>query len=325
MIEEIIKIRGIGLLHDSLSNGPQALSKAVAIYSDSGRGKSTFSCLLRSLSDNDCDEVQARQTLRAEVEPYAELLIGDEKRTLSQGSWDKTYQGVRVFDDGFIEKNVSLGSLIALTHLEHLLKVALGKEATQLIEDAEEAADALDEFRDGVNSRLRALGADFEIARLELRDAEGTPRAAYTLRLMGSEVPLVAAESTSPSFSATLSPGDRRLLALAFFFSGLDGDADLPGDTVVFDDPASGLDKRRKTRVVDAVMGFAGRAQVIVLSHDADFIRMLRDRGFDSVLQFRRSSEYCRIEDCDIDAVCAMDYVEHVEEDDNWRSGGHPM
>ena len=44
MIEEIIKIRGIGLLHDSLPNGPQVLSKAVAIYSDSGRGKSTFSC-----------------------------------------------------------------------------------------------------------------------------------------------------------------------------------------------------------------------------------------------------------------------------------------
>ena len=108
---------------------------------------------------------------------------------------------------------------------------------------------------------------------------------------MGTEVPLVAAESTSPSFSTTLSPGDRRLLALAFFFSSLDGDPDLPGDTVVFDDPASGLDKRRKTSVVDAVMGFVGRAQVIVLSHDAEFIRMLRDRGFDqraAASSFRR-------------------------------------
>ena len=323
MIEEIIKIRGIGMLHDSLPNGPLALAKAVAIYSDSGRGKSTLACLFRSLTDNDCEEVRARQTLRAEVEPYAELLIGDEKHTLSQGSWDKTYQGVRVFDDHFVEKYVSLGSLIALAHLKHLLKFALGEEAAQLNEAA--AADVLEELRDGVNSRLRMLGADFEIARFELRDAEGAPRADYTLRLMGSEVPLVAAESTSPNFSTTLSPGDRRLLALAFFFSSLDGDPDLPGDTVVFDDPASGLDKRRKTRVVDAVMGFVDRAQIIVLSHDADFIRMLRDRGFDSVLQFRRTGVYCHIEDCDIDAVCAMDYVEHHEELDDWRSGGHPM
>ena len=128
---------------------------------------------------------------------------------------------------------------------------------------------------------------------------------------MGSEVPLVAAEPTSPSFPTTLSPSDRRLLALAFFFSSLDGDPDLPGHTLVFDDPACGLDKRRKTRVVDAVMGFAGRVQIVVLSHDADFVRMLRDRGLDSVLQLRRSGVYCVIEDCDIDAVCAMDYVEH--------------
>lgn len=321
MIEEIIQLRGIGLLHDALPKGPQALSKAVAIYSDSGRGKSTFSCLLRSLPDNDCEEVRARQTLRAEAEPHAELLIGDAKHTLSQGSWDRTYQGVRVFDDDFVEKNVSLGRLIALKHLEHLLTFALGEDMGQ---PAEVIAEVLEEFRDGVNSRLRELGADFELATFERSGAEGTPRVKYTLRLMGSEVPLAAAEPGSPDFSTALSPGDRRLLALAFFLSSLDGDPDLPGDTVVFDDPASGLDKRRKTRVVDAVMGFAGRVQVVVLSHDADFIRMVRDRGFDSVLQFRRSGAYCHIEDCDIDAVCAMDYVEHHEEVDDWRSGGHP-
>ena len=321
MIDEIIKLRGIGLLHDSLPNGPVAVSKTVAIYSDSGRGKSTFSCLLRSLRDNDCEGVLARQTLGAEVEPYAELLIGDAKHTLSQGSWDKTYQGVRVFDDDFIEKNVCFGSLIGVTHLKRLLKFAVGEATAEL---SEAPADVLEEFRDGVNSRLRMLGADFELARFEQRDAEGVPRADFTLRLMGSEVPLVAAESTSPNFSTALSPGDRRLLALAFFFCSLDGDPDLPGDTLVFDDPASGLDKRRKTRVVDAVMDFVGRTQVVVLSHDADFIRMLRDRGFDSVLQFRRSGVYCHIEDCDIDAICAMDYVEHHEELDDWRSGGHP-
>ena len=170
MIEEIIKLRGIGMLHDSLPNGPHALSKAVAIYSDSGRGKSTFSCLLRSLPDNDCKEVLARQTLREEVEPYAELLIGGTKHTLSQGSWDETYQGVRVFDDDFVEKNVSLGRLVAVRHLEHLLKFAVGKETTEATEDV------LEEFRDGVNSRLRMLGADFEIASFERSRAEGTPR-----------------------------------------------------------------------------------------------------------------------------------------------------
>ena len=162
MIEEIIKIRGIGMLHDSLPNGPLALPKAVAIYSDNGRGKSTLACLFRSLTDNDCEEVLARQALRAEVEPYAELLIGGEKHTLSEGSWDKTYGDVLVFDDDFVEKNVSLGNLIALVHLEHLLEFAVGKAMAQSTEEAE---DALMDYRNGVNSCLRT-------ARRRLRDRQ---------------------------------------------------------------------------------------------------------------------------------------------------------
>jgi hypothetical protein len=60
--------------------------------------------------------------------------------------------------------------------------------------------------------------------------------------------------------------------------------------------------------LVDEVMAFVGRVQVIVLSHDAEFVRMLRNRGFDTVLQFRRSGVYCVVEDCDIDAILAEDY-----------------
>jgi ABC-type uncharacterized transport system ATPase subunit len=141
---------------------------------------------------------------------------------------------------------------------------------------------------------------------------------------MGSEVPLVAAEPTLPSFSTTLSPADRRLLALAYFFSDLDGAPELAHGTVVFDDPARGFDKRRKTRVVEAIIGFIGRVQIVVLSHDADFIKMLRDEGFDQVLQLHRSGVFCVFEECDIDAVCAMDYADRFEEPENYQSGGHP-
>jgi wobble nucleotide-excising tRNase len=308
VIDEIIELRGIGLLHDALPNGPLALSKAVAIYADNGRGKSTLSCLLRSLPDNDCQELRARQTLREGVEPHAELQIGGAKHTLSQGSWDATDQGVHVFDDHFAEKYVSLGSLVAVSHVQHLLEFAVGNEAG---DPAEATEDVLEEFRDGVNANLRTLGAEFDIVKLARSEAGSAPRAEYTFRLMGAEVPLVAAEPSSPSFSTTISPSSRRLLALALFFSSLDGDPDLPGDTVVLDDPASGLDKRHQTLLADAVMSYAGRAQVVVLSHDADFIRMLRDRGFDQVLQLRRAGAYCVFDECDIDAVCAMDYVDH--------------
>jgi wobble nucleotide-excising tRNase len=322
VIEEISNLKGTGMLHDSVANGPLTLSQAVAVYAENGRGKSTFSCLLGSLTGADYEEVRARRSLRETVEPSAELQINGVKHTFSQGSWDTTYDGVRVFDDTFVEKNVCLGRLIGSRHLEHLFQFAVGKEAAQ---PADHIADVLDDFRDGVNARLRTFGADFEIAGLERSGTAEAPRAHFSLRLMGSEVPLVAAESTAPSFSTTLSPGDRRLLALAFFFSDLDGDPNLLGGTVVLDDPARGFDKRRKTRVVEAIIGFIGRAQLVVLSHDADFIQMLRDGGFDQVLELRRSGAFCVFEECDIDAVCAMDYADHYEEPENYQSGGHPM
>ncbi len=71
-------------------------------------------------------------------------------------------------------------------------------------------------------------------------------------------------------------------------------------------------------------MGLVGRVQVVVLSHDAEFVGMMRDRGFASVLQLRRVGVNCVFEDCDIDAVCAMDYTENLREAEGWQSGGHP-
>jgi wobble nucleotide-excising tRNase len=321
VIEKITKLEGIGMLHDSVPSDGLVLSNAVAIYAENGRGKSTFSLLLRSLTSNDCTMVQAKRALRQDGGPHAELLIDGAQHILNQGSWDQTFTGLHLLDDSFVESTVSVGSLIGVKHLERLLAYALGDEAPSTADDI---SAALDDCRNGVNYRLREFGADFELATLTRNDTGAAPRADFTLRLMGSEVPLVASQPTAPSFSTTLSPGDRRMLALALFFCALDGDRHLPGKTVVFDDPARGLDRRRKTRLAEAIMGLVGRAQLIVLSHDAEFIRMMRGRGFDQVLQLERSGVYCRFEDCDIDAILATDYTERFVEPDDFMSGGHP-
>jgi wobble nucleotide-excising tRNase len=321
VIDKISKIKGIGMLHDSVPDG-LTLSMAVAIYAENGRGKSTFSHLLRSLSDNDCTELLARRSLRQEGAPYAELWIGGVEHTLSEGSWDQTWEGLHLFDDHFVKENVSAGGVIGTTQLEHLLAYALGDETAETPEAVEEA---LDECRDGVNSRLRALLADFDIATLERNDTGDAPRADVTLRLMGQVLPLTPADAAAPDLSEILGPGARRLLALALFFFALDSDPMLPQKTVVFDDPARGLDRRRKTRLAEALMGFVGRAQLIILSHDAEFIRMMRERGFGQVLELRRSGVYCVFADCDIDAILAADYSDRFVEAEGFMSGGHPM
>jgi wobble nucleotide-excising tRNase len=305
-----------------VSNGPLALSNAVAIYAENGRGKSTFASLLRSLRRNDCTEVRARKSLREADDQRAELLINGTKHTLADGSWDHTYDGLHVFDDDFVENNLSAGRLIWAQHLENLLAFTLHQAGAQAPDDIE---DALEDCLHGINSRLRAFRAGFELATLARNTSGEVPRADYSLRLMGTEVPLVGAEQTSPSYSTTLSPSDRRLLALAIFFCGLDGDAELTGKTVVFDDPTLGFDGRRKTRVAEAISGMKGRVQSIVLSYDPDLLSMLRDGGFDQMLQIRRDGQYCVFEDCDIDEVSAMDYSEPEAAHEGWQFGGHPF
>lgn len=322
MIEKISRISGIGMLHDSVpKDGGLELSKAVAIYADNGRGKSTFCHLLKSLADNECTEVQARKALRQTDEPSAELVMDGETHTLSEGSWDQRYDRLHVFDERFVEEAVSVGSILGVKHLERMLVLALQFADN---DSPEEVEDMLEDCRAGVNARLRELGAAFEISRLARNDSGDVPRADYTLRLMAEEIPLVASEPTLPSFSTVLGPGDRWMLGLALFFYGIDGDRDIMSKTVVLDDPAVGLDRRRKTKLAEMLMGYVQRAQLIVLSHDPEFIKMMQERGFDQVLQLERSGIYCRFTECDIDAILAADYTDRFIEPDNYRTGGHP-
>ncbi len=54
MIEKIVKLRGIGLLHEPLPSGAIQLKPLTLIYAENGRGKSTFATICHSLA---CGEV----------------------------------------------------------------------------------------------------------------------------------------------------------------------------------------------------------------------------------------------------------------------------
>ena len=650
MIEKVISLRGVGLLHQPLQSGAMSLSKTVAIYSDNGRGKSTFSCVCRSIVDNDCEEVSARRTIGGAASPCAEFLIDGMKHTLAEGAWDQTSQALRVFDAEFVERNVCSGMRVEPSHRERLLEFALGQKAARLkrdidalveridaqnkairtarlaiegqtapftldefvalpdepptaaefaaadraLRDAENASviaarplleqlvvpaidtnglaqvlartlhgieeeaekrvrahvrdhladggeqwlrrgmefaqsdmcpfcgqdlkglvlvdayrgffsalyeelvgqiaaerraidetftderldalagglsriaevtaawsdqqvaipaapsdvldacrrakselvrlvemkanspllaisvderaqealdllatrretveefnrtasevnrqlqaiqaasasadqtqlravrdrlaarerrsslsgqctaysaakslkqgmdaekatkrseltamtgELLDCYSGAINDRLKAFGADFEVAKFTRSDAGGTPRAAYVLRLMGEDIPLTA-DGEKPSFSTTLSEGDRRLLGLCFFLASLDNDAGIAESTVVIDDPVCSFDIYRRSKMVEAIGQLVSRgAQVIVLSHDADFIRMLRDAGFDMICELHRAGSFCVFDECNIDAVCESEYVANYRELAGYLVDGRP-
>jgi wobble nucleotide-excising tRNase len=83
----------------------------------------------------------------------------------------------------------------------------------------------------------------------------------------------------SPSFKNTLSSGDRATLALAFFLAALEREADLADRIVVFDDPFSSQDAFRRRQTIYEIMRTANDCnQVIVLSHDAQFLQQLWEK-----------------------------------------------
>jgi wobble nucleotide-excising tRNase len=82
-----------------------------------------------------------------------------------------------------------------------------------------------------------------------------------------------------PSFKNTLSSGDRTTLALALFFAQLDQDSGRADRVVVFDDPFTSHDKFRRNSTAFHIKRCGETcAQVIVLSHDPDFLKLVWDK-----------------------------------------------
>ena len=181
----------------------------------------------------------------------------------------------------------------------------------------------LQDYETKINAILKELGADFVISKLsqDYRGGRGAPRAGYVIEVRSKLVSL----NTSPdfgsrhNFATTLSEADKRTLALAVFIARLDSEADLASKMVVLDDPVSSMDRNRRHQTVNLVAELAGRCQqLVVLSHDPHFLRMLNDLIGQSnqspvkTLQIRRvQNGYSTFANCDLDELCASAYYRH--------------
>ncbi|HHW19257.1 MAG TPA: AAA family ATPase [Firmicutes bacterium] len=176
-------------------------------------------------------------------------------------------------------------------------------------------AELLSAYKDEINDLLRNFNAGFTISEIEVTHVKGTPRTEYGLQVMGETI-LVSSPS-GRTFSSTLSSGDRRTLALAFFLARLQLDPQCSQRIVILDDPISSLDAARRRATRDILAGLASKcAQLIVLSHDATFLKDLLERvRQDNSCAFRliRRGEHSVIEECDIYRMCREEYYKIYE------------
>jgi len=127
-----------------------------------------------------------------------------------------------------------------------------------------------------INGYLARFGAGFRVADMRPVQPGGRPSSSYCLAINEMKVPLDTRVAADPSFGSALSAGDRNTLALAFFFSSLNLDRNLANRIIVIDDPVLALDESREAQTVDIIRHLpAHAAQVIVLSHNAGFLRRI--------------------------------------------------
>ena len=124
-----------------------------------------------------------------------------------------------------------------------------------------------------IGQLLADFGARFGVADMKPTFGGGKAGVEFFLNVSGERVPIKLKTELDPYFGNTLSEGDKRSLALAFFLASLESSATLAGRTVIFDDPMSSFDSSRRNATRSMLLKLCNRgAQVIVLSHDAHFL-----------------------------------------------------
>ena len=133
-----------------------------------------------------------------------------------------------------------------------------------------------------INEFLSVFNAGFSITRTKHAYPGGHATSSYQLVINDTAVDLGDSKTPTelPSFKNTLSAGDRTTLALAFFLAHLKLDPATVRKLVVFDDPFNSQDAFRKSQTVHEIINVAKNcAQVIVLSHDANFLKQVWDKS----------------------------------------------
>jgi wobble nucleotide-excising tRNase len=181
----------------------------------------------------------------------------------------------------------------------------------------------LGQYQTSINALLSKFGAGFTIGTMT-HDYRGTgePRMDYGLIMRAQPVRL-GGKTDPHCFATTLSEGDKRTLAFAFFVAKLQNDPSIGDKIVVLDDPVCSLDSSRRSQTIHLTAEFCKTCkQVIVLAHNAYFLRDLSAHLalakpaaiVPCVLGINRvAAQYSIIGAFDLEAECASEhYRNHV-------------
>ena len=146
------------------------------------------------------------------------------------------------------------------------------KQAQRELDEYQE--DIFSKHEEIINMYLSKFGVGFRITSIKSKNDAGGYSVQYSIEIDKKEISLNAKEG--PSFSNTLSAGDRSTLAFAFFLASIDHEDNLGKKIIIIDDPVTSLDGHRIEMTSECIKDLAEHAnQVIVLSHSRSFLHKL--------------------------------------------------
>lgn len=264
-------------------------------------------------------------TLQSSIAAYntavdsCNALINEQKLAASQGA-DINSLKRELTDLELNKKRFEPGAVQACQEYQTAVaaKTSLEQQKATAREQLDQHCEQiLQEYEASINVYLDQFNAGFTITNSRHRYTGGTPSSHYQILINNNAVDLGDSRTPlgSPSFKTALSSGDRSALALAFFLAALKQDSGLQNKIVILDDPFTSQDRFRRTCTQQLIRQFASAArQVVVLSHDPHFLRLIWD-GYSApdikVLQLRRSGDSTVFSEWDIDTETQSTYMKN--------------
>lgn len=215
---------------------------------------------------------------------FFELVIGDEAIALfeerkSLFAERKKARNYRIHLKRKIrEEKDNLGNQAVILNNINLIEESrkYAKNLTARINEIDNELDRLSlefgsRYIDEININLRAFAPGLEITQLNKK----ATRFVYHLKINGVQV---RNDSESISLKRTLSEGDKNAIAFSFFMSRLKIKGNLENTIIVFDDPITSLDYKRRNVTKTKLANIAQRCkQFFLLSHDIQFVKDFKD------------------------------------------------
>lgn len=153
MISKFQLIRNIGVF-DSVQGTPATkLDKLTLIYAENARGKTTLSAILRSLKSGEAFPINERARLGASNPPHVviECSTSTQPVMFQNNSWTCNISNIIIFDDMFVDQNVSSGLKIDAGHRLNLHEIVVGATGVELNRELNELVARIDQH----NTELR--------------------------------------------------------------------------------------------------------------------------------------------------------------------------